>query len=94
MDDVTSKLITLVTGANQGIGYQAARQLALTGKFHVLLCARDLSKGQKAVEAIASENVEALQLDVDSDASIKAAADIVEKKFGRLDIVSPYPNTH
>ncbi len=85
---MADKLITLVTGANQGIGYQAVRKLAATGKYHVLLGSRDISKGQKAAEAIASDSVEALQLDVDSDASIKSAAETVEKKFGRLDIVS------
>lgn len=83
----TGKLVALVTGANQGIGYQVARKLAATGKHHVLLGSRDLSKGQKAVEAIASDNVEAVQIDVDSDASIKSAAETVEKKYGRLDIV-------
>ena len=66
MNGASSKLITLVTGANQGIGYHAARKLAASGRYHVLLGSRDLSKGQKAVEAIASDNVEAVQIDVDS----------------------------
>lgn len=88
MNGVSNKLVTLVTGANQGIGYHAARKLATSGRYYVLLGARDLSKGQKAAETIGGENIEALQIDVDSDASIKAAAETVEKKFGRLDIVS------
>ena len=88
MYGTSSKLVTLVTGANQGIGYHTARKLAASGKYHVLLGSRDLSKGQKAAETIASDNVEALQIDVDSDSSIKSAAETVEEKFGRLDVVS------
>lgn len=89
---MTSKLVTLVTGANQGIGFHAAHRLAASGKHLVLLGCRDLAKGQKAVDDLTAKDVkkddiEALQIDMDSDVSIKAAAETVEKKYGRLDIV-------
>ena len=97
---MSAKLITLITGANQGIGYHAAQKLAATGQHTVLLGCRDLTKGQKAVEDLTTNDddintsdIEALQIDLDSDDSIKAAVETVEKKYGRLDIVSPFPNT-
>ena len=92
----TNKLITLITGANQGIGYYAAQKLACTGKHIVLIGSRDLKKGQKAIDELALDksvsvnkaDLEAVELDLDSDTSITAAAEKVDKKYGRLDIVS------
>lgn len=57
---------------------------------------RSVEKGQKAVEAIVADiklqvdkaNIESMQIDVHYDGSIKAAAEAVEAKYGRLDIVS------
>lgn len=94
-----NKLITLVTGANQGLGYYAAQQLAATGAHHVLLGSRDHAKGQKAADALVADasvpvhadDVEALHIDVDDDASIEQAVKTVEDKFGRLDVVRLLP---
>ena len=88
---MSDKLITLVTGANQGIGKWAAQKLAATGKHTVLLGARDVNKAQKTIDELGQADTEALQIDLDSDASINAAAETVEKKYGRLDIVSCTP---
>ena len=94
---MSTKLITLITGANQGIGFHAAHRLAASGQHIILLGSRDLAKGQAAVEEITSDgdinksDIEALALDLDSDASIQSAAETVEKKYGRLDIVRPLP---
>ena len=46
--------VVLITGANKGIGYEVARQLASKG-MHVLLGARDAARGQAAVEALRAE---------------------------------------
>jgi len=86
-------LIVLITGANQGIGYYAAEQFAATGKHYVLLGSRDTTKGQKAVDTLVStgtkkDRLEAVQIDINSDESIDAAVASIQKKFGRLDIVS------
>jgi NAD(P)-dependent dehydrogenase (short-subunit alcohol dehydrogenase family) len=91
----TSKLITLITGANQGLGYYSAQQLANTGKYHVLIGSRDFGKAQKAIEQLVSDesvkvtasDFEALQIDVTSDDSIYAAAKTVKDKHGKLDIL-------
>lgn len=93
---MSTKPIIFVTGANQGIGWYAAQQLASTGKYHVLIGSRDLIKGQKAIEDLVADksvpvdkaNLDVVQLDLADDDSIQAAADTVAKKYGHLDIVS------
>ena len=81
--------IALITGANKGIGFETARQLAKSGGVHVLLAARDRAKGVDAALKLQGEglDVEALTLDVSSAAGIAAAAEEIGKKFGRLDIL-------
>jgi NAD(P)-dependent dehydrogenase (short-subunit alcohol dehydrogenase family) len=41
---MATKTLILITGANQGLGYYTAQQLAAEGKYHVLLGSRDFSK--------------------------------------------------
>jgi NAD(P)-dependent dehydrogenase (short-subunit alcohol dehydrogenase family) len=81
--------LVLITGANKGIGFEVARQLAGHG-MHVLLGARDAGRGQAAVEALKAQGlneVELLEIDVVSQESIeKAAADVTER-FGKLDVL-------
>ena len=81
--------IALITGANKGIGFETARQLAATGGVHIVLAARDRAKGVEAALKLQAEglDVEALTLDVTDAASIAAAVTEIEKKFGRLDIL-------
>jgi NAD(P)-dependent dehydrogenase (short-subunit alcohol dehydrogenase family) len=80
--------IALVTGANKGIGFETARQLAQAG-IHVILASRDGAKGAAAVQKLKAEglDVEALTLDVNESASIEAAVKSVASKHGRLDIL-------
>lgn len=77
--------VALVTGANQGIGLQIARELAAKG-LTVLVGARDPAKGRQAAEEIGAQ-AHAIQLDVTDQASIDAAADRIRTEFGRLDIL-------
>jgi len=81
--------IALITGANKGIGFETARQLARTGGIHVVLTARDADKAAAATRTLAAEglDVECLRLDVTDEASITAAARSIEERFGRLDIL-------
>jgi len=44
----------IITGANSGIGYQAGVELARHGA-HVVLCVRDVHKGQAALESLLRE---------------------------------------
>ncbi len=80
--------IALVTGANRGIGYEIARQLAETG-IHVLVSARNAVKAQKAVDNLLRNNLSLapLVLDVSHPQSIDQAVRAIQKNFGRLDIL-------
>jgi NAD(P)-dependent dehydrogenase (short-subunit alcohol dehydrogenase family) len=84
----TMTTIALITGANKGIGFETARQLAKTG-VHVLIGARDAAKGQAAVQTLQAEGLSAelLELDVTQEASVKAAAQSVTQRHGKLDIL-------
>ncbi len=77
----------LVTGANKGIGYAVAHQLALRG-FHVFLGARKSDAGRRAAEALASSGqVTFLQIDVADPKSVLAAAHEFAKHSDRLDVL-------
>jgi NAD(P)-dependent dehydrogenase (short-subunit alcohol dehydrogenase family) len=81
--------VALITGANKGIGFETAKQLAQAGCFVFLAC-RNISLGEKAVEELNQLgilNVEFIPLDVTDYKTIKVAKDIVEQKFNRLDIL-------
>lgn len=79
------KLVALVTGANQGIGLQVAKELVANG-FTVLVGSRDIEKGVAAAKSI-GPNAHVLQLDVTDQASISAAANRVRNEWGRLDLL-------
>jgi NAD(P)-dependent dehydrogenase (short-subunit alcohol dehydrogenase family) len=79
------KQIALVTGANQGIGLQIAKDLVGHG-FTVLVGSRDLGRGEAAAKEIGPGAV-ALQLDVTDHASVAAAAARIQGEFGRLDLL-------
>ena len=80
--------VALVTGATRGIGFETARQLAAHG-VHVLLAGRDREKAVAASLQLQAEGlpVEAIALDVTRDDSIRAAAEVVAHRHGRLDIL-------
>jgi len=84
----TIKRIAVITGANKGIGYEVARQLANSG-CTVLLGARNRALGEKAAATLAAENLDVrhIPVDLDDSASIAAAARSIDGDFGRLDIL-------
>jgi len=79
------KSVVLVTGANQGIGLQIAKELVEHG-FIVLIGSRNLERGEAAASEVGPD-AHALQLDVTDQASITAAAERVRNEFGRLDLL-------
>lgn len=79
------KPVALVTGANQGIGLQIAKNLAAHG-FSVLVGSRNFERGETAAKEVGSD-AHALQLDVTDETSIAAAAKHVRNEFGRLDVL-------
>ncbi|MBB5824359.1 SDR family oxidoreductase [Micromonospora carbonacea] len=78
--------IALVTGANKGIGYEIAAGLGALG-FTVGVGARDGQRRETAVAKLRAAGVDAfgVPLDVTDDASVTAAAALVEERAGRLD---------
>ncbi|MFE4966437.1 SDR family NAD(P)-dependent oxidoreductase [Streptomyces sp. NPDC056660] len=75
--------ITLITGANKGIGFETARQLLAAGHV-VYLGARDVERGQQAAAALDARFV---QLDVTDDASVHSALAAIDAAEGRLDVL-------
>jgi NAD(P)-dependent dehydrogenase (short-subunit alcohol dehydrogenase family) len=79
----------LITGANRSIGFETARQLLQQG-YYVYLGSRTLANGLKAVETLSAEgltNVEAVQIDVSDQASMKAARVEIGQKTDVLDVL-------
>lgn len=80
----------LITGANSGIGFQAARELARHGA-HVLMGVRDIGKGETARKKIVADvpqaEVELVPLDMASLASIRAFAGEFTASGARLDVL-------
>ncbi|MFD1539979.1 SDR family oxidoreductase [Nonomuraea guangzhouensis] len=85
---MTATTIALVTGANKGIGFEVAAQLAARG-MTVLLAARDAQRGEAAAARLcsASADVHPLVLDVTDPVAIQTAAAHVADRFGHLDVL-------
>ncbi len=84
----TDKKVALITGANKGIGLEIARQLGQQD-ITVLVGARDAERGRTAVQQLTREGIDAHEviIDVSNEASVKKAAQEVERQYGRLDIL-------
>ncbi|TMW59798.1 hypothetical protein Poli38472_004867 [Pythium oligandrum] len=84
--------VAIVTGANSGIGYVTALELARHGALVVLAC-RNEERGKKAERKLKDElktsagDVEFLQLDVSSLRSIKSFVQTFRAKHSRLDLL-------
>ena len=75
--------ITLITGANRGLGYETARRL--TGLGHTVLAgARDPQRGITAARELGAVF---LHLDPADDHSVEAAAARVRSEYGHLDVL-------
>ncbi|XP_023917436.1 salutaridine reductase [Quercus suber] len=84
-----TKRIAVVTGANKGLGFAISKQLASNG-VKVILTARDVKRGNEAVEKLNSAGYSDVifhQLDLEDSASISSLEDFIKTQFGTLDIL-------
>ena len=85
MNEPKKERIVLITGANQGVGYQVAKELVQKG-LTVLVGSRNFERGRAAANEMGS-NAIPVQLDVTDPSSIAAAAERISKEFGSLDVL-------
>lgn len=88
--DMSGKTV-VITGANTGIGYETARELALRGASLVLGC-RSEERARRAVEQLASEtcseDISWLPLDTSSPDSVRAFVErLLELTRGRVHVL-------
>eukprot|EP00549_Striatella_unipunctata_P005795 CAMPEP_0118725866 /NCGR_PEP_ID=MMETSP0800-20121206/33379_1 /TAXON_ID=210618 ORGANISM="Striatella unipunctata, Strain CCMP2910" /NCGR_SAMPLE_ID=MMETSP0800 /ASSEMBLY_ACC=CAM_ASM_000638 /LENGTH=276 /DNA_ID=CAMNT_0006634615 /DNA_START=49 /DNA_END=879 /DNA_ORIENTATION=- len=85
--------VAVVTGANKGIGFYIALQMAVSGLFeHVILGCRDATRGQSAVQQLMGlggikSNIRYMPLVVGDRASHSKFRDLIEGEFGKLDVL-------
>ena len=87
--DLTGKVI-IITGANSGIGYEAAKEFARKGAKTILAC-RSIEKAQAAQDQIKAEiseaQVEIMYLDLANLESVRKFADQFKARYDRLDVL-------
>jgi NAD(P)-dependent dehydrogenase (short-subunit alcohol dehydrogenase family) len=84
----TIKRIALVTGANRGIGFEIARQLALQ-EMTVLIGARHDERGLGAQKELAAQGLDVhfVRIDMTDPTTMEAAVSRIKDVFGRLDVL-------
>ena len=82
--------IFLITGANSGLGFETSKFLLEKGAT-VIMCCRDLIKGEKAKQELLNFNssgtIELIEFDLSDLSKIKSAADNIKNKFSYLDVL-------
>ena len=82
--------ITIVTGANIGLGYYTALGLAKKGAKVIMAC-RNLTKAEEAKKSMLQEqaglDLEIMELDLNSLESVRSFAKSFSDKYERLDIL-------
>ena len=82
--------ICIVTGANSGIGKETALGLAQMGA-RVVMVSRNVERGKAALEEVRRESgssqVDLLIADMSSQASVRALAEQIQRKYPRLDVL-------
>ncbi|KAF7977796.1 hypothetical protein HWV62_2703 [Athelia sp. TMB] len=76
----------LITGANQGLGFETARQLSKHANLHIFLVGRNPTRVQEAQTKITTEDgcqasIDKLTIDVSDDESIKSGVEELKSKL-------------
>eukprot|EP00591_Stephanopyxis_turris_P000779 CAMPEP_0195514774 /NCGR_PEP_ID=MMETSP0794_2-20130614/6057_1 /TAXON_ID=515487 /ORGANISM="Stephanopyxis turris, Strain CCMP 815" /LENGTH=298 /DNA_ID=CAMNT_0040643089 /DNA_START=31 /DNA_END=924 /DNA_ORIENTATION=+ len=98
MSSIQGHRVAAVTGANKGIGFYIALQLASSGLFrNIILGCRDPDRGQAAVREITNQlvggmdtpipEISYLPLEVGNSSSHSDFKQKIEKNFGKLDVL-------
>ena len=80
--------VAFISGANRGIGFETSKKLAESG-IKVILGARDLNKGKKALEEMTSMGYDAdlVEYDAHDLNAPKKVYDFISNKYQKLDIL-------
>lgn len=80
--------VAVVTGGNRGLGLETCRQLAQRG-YRVILGSRDAARGEAAAADLRGQGLDVTfhPLDVTDSASINKLVEVIEKDYGRLDVL-------
>jgi len=87
--NITAKKTALITGANQGLGFETAKQLAKLG-YYVYIGSRDKAKGIEAKQKLNDlgvTNVDFIEIDITDINSVKSARQRLEGKTEKLDVL-------
>ena len=80
--------VFLITGANSGLGFETTKFLLERGAT-VIMCCRDLLKGEKAKQKLLKFNfsgkIELVELDLSDLINVKKFAESIKNKFNYLD---------
>jgi NAD(P)-dependent dehydrogenase (short-subunit alcohol dehydrogenase family) len=85
---MNAKKSVLITGANKGIGFEVAHQIGKAG-WTVLVAARNKALGKEAVAKLQAEGLDVhfVHIDLGAPETAKAAAQIIQNQFGKLDVL-------
>ncbi|GEP19765.1 SDR family NAD(P)-dependent oxidoreductase [Pediococcus argentinicus] len=83
-----SEIITLITGANKGMGFELSLELGQAGQ-HILVGARNEEAGLEAVDKLRAKNIKAdlVLIDVANTVSVATAQQHIKERFGYLNIL-------
>jgi NAD(P)-dependent dehydrogenase (short-subunit alcohol dehydrogenase family) len=83
-----AKKVALITGANKGIGFEVARQIAKAG-WTVLAAARNEVLGRESVAKLHAEGLDVhfIHIDLNAQETAVAAAELILNQFGKLDLL-------
>jgi len=81
--------VAVVSGSNKGIGFAVVRKLCKDFQGDVYLTARNVERGETAIEELKAEGLKPLfhQLDIDDESSVVALKDFMQKKYGGIDVL-------